>query len=103
MVDQAIAEGSGAIRIGERATRRTELGSTLRRLRETAGLNQNEAAGSAEWSAAKLSRIEAGVVGLSVPDLKFLLQLYGVTDSAVIQRLHELARISRQQGPRTQP
>ncbi|MEU4692774.1 helix-turn-helix transcriptional regulator [Actinoplanes sp. NPDC023714] len=65
--------------------------------RQAAGLNQTEVSNLLGWSLSKVQRIEAGDVGVSVTDLRALLQLYRVADEAEIGRLTEDARVSRRQ------
>jgi transcriptional regulator with XRE-family HTH domain len=69
----------------------------LRRAREDAGLTQREAAERVEWSQSKLIRVETGTVSVSVSDLRALMQVYGITDSAVVEDLEAAARGSK--GP----
>ncbi|KUJ40829.1 hypothetical protein MBT84_32595 [Streptomyces sp. MBT84] len=76
---------------------RRRLRIELRKAREDAGLTQREAADALEWSLSKLIRLEAGTVSLSVTDLRALLQLYTVTDPALVAELEEAARGSK--GP----
>jgi transcriptional regulator with XRE-family HTH domain len=70
----------------------------LRRLRDTAGLTQRQAAERLEWSLSKLIRIEAGTVGVSVTDLRAMLQFYGVTNQRLVDSLSEAARGSKGQS-----
>ncbi|MFJ7219431.1 helix-turn-helix domain-containing protein [Amycolatopsis sp. NPDC098790] len=70
----------------------------LRRLRGAAGLTQKQVAADLEWSLSKVIRIEGGTVGLSITDLKALLARYGVVDLAVIERLSDAARESREKA-----
>lgn len=49
------------------------------------------------WSNSKVIRMEAGDVGISVTDLRALLQLYGITDQAEIGELTEMVLASRRQ------
>jgi transcriptional regulator with XRE-family HTH domain len=76
---------------------RRRLRVELRRVRDAAGLTQRQAAEQLEWSLSKLIRIEAGTVGVSVTDLRAMLQLYGVTSQALIDNLTEAARGSKGQ------
>lgn len=70
----------------------------LRRARTKADLTQQQAAKALEWSLSKLIRIETGAVGVSVTDIKAMLDLYQVTDEALITALIEAARGSRGQS-----
>lgn len=77
--------------IGMRRRLRVE----LRRLRVTAQLTQRDVAESLEWSHSKIIRIENGGVGISVTDLRALLDRYGITDTSAIDEYAHLARYSR--------
>jgi transcriptional regulator with XRE-family HTH domain len=77
---------------------RRRLLTYLRRQRETVGLTQREAADALDWSLSKLIRIETGMQGISVTDLKAVLALYGVTDNAMEASLIAAARGSRRQS-----
>jgi transcriptional regulator with XRE-family HTH domain len=79
---------------GPMVTRR-RLRGELRRLRDEQHLGQEHVANEMEWSISKLIRIENGSVGISINDLRALLDLYGVPDSDRGE-LIELARASRQ-------
>jgi transcriptional regulator with XRE-family HTH domain len=67
----------------------------LREARIAAGLTQEDAVRALVWSPSKLLRIEAGDQGVSVTDLRAMMDLYGVADEASIQDLTQLARNSR--------
>ncbi len=82
---------------GNPSSQRRRLKAELQQARGAARLTQREAAQRLDWSESKLIRIENGEVGLSVTDLRALLQLYGVTDRQVVADLSEAARDSR--GP----
>jgi transcriptional regulator with XRE-family HTH domain len=71
------------------------LRTRLRRERSNRGLTQKEAADLLEWSAAKILRIEGGLVNVSLTDLRALLSLYKITDADVVEYLEELARGAR--------
>jgi transcriptional regulator with XRE-family HTH domain len=77
--------------------RRQQLGLTLRRLREDAGLTIDQVAKELECSESKVSRIETGRVGTTPRDVRDMLRLYQVEDE---QRdtLIEIAREARQRG-----
>lgn len=77
------------------SSQRRILKAQLRRLRDEAGMTQREAAHSLDWSLSKLIRVETGAVGLSVTDLRAMLQLYDVADQELIKELSEAARGSR--------
>lgn len=67
----------------------------LREARAEAGLTREDAIKALSWSLSKLVRIEAADQGVSVTDLRAMLDLYRVTDSGRIQELTRLARNSR--------
>lgn len=68
----------------------------LRQAREGAGMTQKEVTDAVDWSTSKLIRIENGAVGISVTDLRALLQLYGVTGVAEVEDLVQGLRFSKQ-------
>jgi len=80
---------------GDATVQRRRLSKALRSQRERASLTQHEAAGRLDWSLSKLIRIETGGQGLSVTDLKAMLELYQVTDAGVTSDLMVAARGSR--------
>lgn len=80
---------------GDPAISRRVLKGRLREARTAAGLTREEAVKALEWSLSKLVRIETGDQGVSVTDVRAILQLYKVTDKAQIQELTKLARGSR--------
>jgi transcriptional regulator with XRE-family HTH domain len=82
---------------GSPSIRRRQLSAELRRLRERAGLNGDEAAERLGWSASKISRIELHRTEVKATDLRRLLDLYGVGDSRR-QELLALARESSRSG-----
>ncbi|MFE2757011.1 helix-turn-helix domain-containing protein [Actinosynnema sp. NPDC059335] len=79
-------------------TQQRQLRAELRTAREAASLTQKGAADSLDWSLSKLIRIETGAVGISVTDLRALLQLYGVSDQGRIDELVEMARSGKQRA-----
>ncbi|MER6101991.1 helix-turn-helix transcriptional regulator [Streptomyces sp. NPDC001832] len=83
---------------GRPTVRSRRLGAVLRRYREAAKLDQQHAADHIVGSKAKISRIEAGQVSARPGDVRLLLELYGVQDRAVYQRLEQLARDSNKRG-----
>jgi transcriptional regulator with XRE-family HTH domain len=85
------------VEAGDPSFQRRKLARNLRRGREAAGLTQREAADRLEWSLSKLIRIESGAQGISVTDLKAILELYGLTDPDQVAMLAEAARGSRGQ------
>jgi transcriptional regulator with XRE-family HTH domain len=72
------------------------LHTALRQARDDAGLTVAQVARELEWSPSKVSRIEAGVYGISTTDLKALLRVYGITSPGAVEELAALARAARQ-------
>ena len=77
--------------------KRRLLKAALRREREAAGLSQNRL-DALDWSVSKIIRIETGAVGLTVTDLRALMDQYKITDEQRQDELIELARSSRKQS-----
>lgn len=78
--------------------RQRRLARLLRDLRTAAGLTHadvSEVLGSAE---SKLGRIENALSGVRLPDLRALLDAYGVTDPAERQEIELLSRESKKKG-----
>ena len=73
---------------------RIVLGTQLRRLREASGITAERAGYEIRASRSKISRLEAGRVGIKQRDVGDLLNLYGVTDKTQHRELLELARKS---------
>ncbi|HKN98544.1 MAG TPA: helix-turn-helix transcriptional regulator [Pseudonocardiaceae bacterium] len=71
------------------------LRTELRQRRDAARLTQREVAEALDWSPSKLIRIERGPVGISVTDVRALLQHYRVTDEQQVKTLVDLARASK--------
>ena len=80
------------------AVARHRLRLALRAAREEQGLTQRQVAKALDWSMAKVNRIEAGEVNISVTDLQALLRLLDVTDPDTIADLTGHARAARQRG-----
>jgi transcriptional regulator with XRE-family HTH domain len=78
--------------------RRRWLAAELRKLRDQSGLSVTEAAKRLEWQASRLSRIETRQSGITAPDLRKLLNLYGVEDEGYRAYLAELARRVNERG-----
>src|SRR5215467_12500520 len=78
--------------------KRRRLRAELRSARLQAGLTQDQVAEAMEWSPSKIIRIEAGSVGISTNDMKALLRLYRIEDSARTEKLLALARIARERS-----
>lgn len=74
-----------------------QLGNELRRLREVAGLTQEQAAVSLGKAPNKISRVETGQVGIAKTDLDELLRLYQVSakDAAWCRELAQGSRRRR--------
>ncbi|GAA1830128.1 helix-turn-helix transcriptional regulator [Luedemannella flava] len=77
---------------------RRRLRSELRAAREAVGFTQEQVAEELAWSTSKVIRIEAGIVGLSITDLRALLEMYEITNPARIRKLEEFARLSRKRS-----
>ena len=78
--------------------RRRRLAAELRRLREAAGVTQEEVAGRLEWDPSKLSRIENRQVGIIARDLRKLLDMYEVTDEAQRDGYFAMGREGKQRA-----
>ncbi|MBM7776460.1 transcriptional regulator with XRE-family HTH domain [Actinokineospora baliensis] len=70
------------------------LGAELLRLREVAGLTQEEAAEHLGKAGNKISRVESGKIGIDKTDLDVILQLYRATEKDRLWCI-ELSRLSR--------
>ena len=79
------------------AALRRRLRTELRRARDDAQKTQRDVAEALFWSPSKVIRIESGQTGISVTDLKALLEFYGVRDDAKVAELVDMARRSRKQ------
>jgi Domain of unknown function (DUF5753)/Helix-turn-helix domain len=77
--------------------RRRRLGAELRRQREAAGVTIEMVAEQLECSASKISRIETGHTSATPRDVRDMLRIYGVVDSAS-DELVQIAREARQKG-----
>lgn len=77
--------------------RQRKLASELRRLREAAGLNPEQAAGLLGWSRPKLVKIETASQLPSVSDVERILDAYGPAEPLRLALL-KLARDVRQRG-----
>ncbi|GGY94971.1 helix-turn-helix domain-containing protein [Streptomyces poonensis] len=77
------------------ALERRKVRLALRAFRKDAGLNQPDVAEALSWSPSKVIRIEGGSVGVSVTDLRALLDLYNVSDVRLRLDLEEATRASR--------
>ncbi len=77
------------------AVLRRRLRIELRKSRDETGQSQKEVADALAWSPSKLLRIENGMVGITVTDLRALLDHYGVRDRRRVEELSKLAQQSR--------
>jgi transcriptional regulator with XRE-family HTH domain len=80
------------------AVRRRQLMTELKRLRESAGLTQEDVAGQLDWHPTKIMRIETGRTAPHPNDVRVMLGLYGVSDPGVLSGLLKLAKDARQRG-----
>ncbi|MEB3371142.1 helix-turn-helix domain-containing protein [Saccharopolyspora mangrovi] len=71
--------------------RRRRLARRIRRLREDAGLNQEQAAASLDMSTSALSRKETGEVATSVHEVRSMMDLYDAYDPGLV----DLARSAK--------
>lgn len=70
----------------------------LKRLREMAGLTQEDVAAQLEWHPTKVMRIETGRTAPHPNDVRLMVELYGLIDRDQVLALVKLARDARQQG-----
>jgi transcriptional regulator with XRE-family HTH domain len=82
----------------DRAVPRRRLMVELRAARAAAGLAREEVVEALGWSLSKVVRIETGEQGVSVTDLRAMLELYGVSGEEHVQELTALARSGRRQS-----
>ncbi|MEU2043600.1 helix-turn-helix domain-containing protein [Nocardia niwae] len=80
------------------AVLRIVLGSRLRKLRESRGITREAASDAIRGSDAKIGRLEQGRIGFKEQDLRDLLTLYGVVDSAEREEFLHLARRANEPG-----
>ena len=78
--------------------RRRQLMTELRRLRDEAGLTQDDVAGQLDWHPTKVMRIETGRTAPHPNDVRVMLGLYGVTNPEQVTALVKLAQDARQRG-----
>jgi transcriptional regulator with XRE-family HTH domain len=78
---------------------RRRLRAELKKARQHSGLTQEQVASQLYWSESKVIRIEGGTSGVSVTDVKALLDLYGVTDPGQVNLLVKLAQAARKRSP----
>ncbi|HSV64888.1 MAG TPA: helix-turn-helix transcriptional regulator [Mycobacteriales bacterium] len=77
--------------------RRRQAGTRLRQLREAAGRSLSDVAAYLDCSPAKISRIETGRLLARVPDVRNMLDLYGIPEDQRGELL-DLIRESREKG-----
>lgn len=77
---------------------RIALGGQLRKLRESKGITREAAGDAIRGSHAKISRLELGRTGFKERDIRDLLTLYGVLDTAERESFFELARQASEPG-----
>jgi transcriptional regulator with XRE-family HTH domain len=78
--------------------RRRQLMAELKRLREAAGLTQEDVAERLEWHPTKVMRIETGRTAPHPNDVRLMVEVYGLADRDQVTALVKLARDARQQG-----
>jgi transcriptional regulator with XRE-family HTH domain len=78
--------------------RRRQLMTELRRLRDQAGLTQDDVAGRLDWHPTKVMRIETGRTAPHPNDVRVMLGLFGVTNPEQVAALVKLAQDARQRG-----
>ncbi|MEU0049431.1 helix-turn-helix transcriptional regulator [Streptomyces sp. NPDC006309] len=83
---------------GRPTVRSRRLGTALRQYRQAAKLDQPQAAEVIATSQARISRIESGHATPRVIEVRLLLDAYGVNESAVRDKLEELAKHSKKRG-----
>jgi transcriptional regulator with XRE-family HTH domain len=89
-------ETGGAERDRDPSVYRRSLRKSLRRIRETLKITQAAAAEEMSWSPSKIIRIETGIVGISISDLRSLLAYYQISsDSEQYENLIETGKQAR--------
>lgn len=78
--------------------RRRRLAAELRRLRDQSGLSISDVSDKLDWQASRISRIETRQLSITAPDLRKLLDVYGVDDDGYRSRLADLARRANERG-----
>lgn len=58
-------------------------------------MTQKQVAAAMDWSVSKMLRIEAGIVGISVIDLRALLAYYNIDDEQLASELISLVQAAR--------
>ncbi|MFI6581142.1 helix-turn-helix domain-containing protein [Embleya sp. NPDC050493] len=80
------------------SVRRRRLGAELRRLREAKDLTCQDVAEALDSHYSKISRVEMGKSSIRRPDLRAMLDLYGLDDEKRREALERLAAESRTRG-----
>ncbi|MFE1962574.1 helix-turn-helix domain-containing protein [Streptomyces sp. NPDC059479] len=78
--------------------RQRRLARRLRELRTTAGMTHADAAEALGSAESKVGRIENALSGVRLPDLRALLDAYGVTNPAERSEIEQLSRDAKQKG-----
>ncbi|WP_030911099.1 helix-turn-helix domain-containing protein [Streptomyces sp. NRRL F-5126] len=78
--------------------RQRRLARRLRELRTTAGMTHADASVVLDSDKSKVGRIENAQSGVRLPDLRALMDLYGVTDPDERAEIEKLSRESKQKG-----
>jgi transcriptional regulator with XRE-family HTH domain len=77
----------------EPTPRRRRLGAELRRVRESLGWTQEEAARALGYKAlSTVSKIESGTQGIKIQQLSHFFEVFGITDDATREHWRELVR-----------
>lgn len=84
-----VAKGSQSTVLGRR------LGGELLRLRDAAGVTQQQAAQVLSATATKVVKMERGWVPMRDPDIRALCEYYGADDPEIVRRLTGLAKADR--------
>ncbi|WP_119727877.1 helix-turn-helix domain-containing protein [Thermomonospora amylolytica] len=75
--------------------RHRRLVQELRRLREQAGLRQEDVARELDWSLSKQEKIERGAIGIRIADVRAMLDLFGLTGPEHREQYDALVRLAR--------
>jgi transcriptional regulator with XRE-family HTH domain len=81
---------------GNPAVQGHRLRAALRQARQDADLTQGQAAAALDWSLSKIVRIESGSVRVATTDLRALLALYKISETAQVNRLVAMAKETKQ-------
>lgn len=77
---------------------RWQLGEELARLRRAAGVVEAEVGEKLGCSESKVRKLEAGYVGVNRAELMVMLDMYGVADEELRERLFEYQKLGKQRG-----